>query len=200
MTASLEDVQSEIMGIRQQVMIATLGRAGVRSGGTIECIRDTLAETKAWPIGEHLGIFAGSAWAEREKAIKEITKVLNESETASGLELTPYIMSAPLPKHAITGEGKPVRSRIRTDPPATMMERLTHLLTALEHACPPRTSDVHHTIGMHSKDKAAKDPELTLALKLHVDANYYRVVFLEEGDLEKPVQQLVDEIELLHRS
>lgn len=80
MTATIEDIQSEITGIKHQVYIATLGRAGVRRGGTIECIRETLAETEAWPIGEHFGIFAGAARAAKDKAIVEIGALLVEAE------------------------------------------------------------------------------------------------------------------------
>jgi len=49
-------LRSEIDGIRQQAVIAVVGRAGVRAGGTLQCARDTLEETKAWPIAEeHFG-------------------------------------------------------------------------------------------------------------------------------------------------
>lgn len=72
---------SEIQGIQQQVMIATLGRAGVRKGGTIECIRETLAETEAWPIAEeNFGALTGSAQAVKDKAVADIRQLLAEAE------------------------------------------------------------------------------------------------------------------------
>lgn len=43
---------SELKGIQQQAMIAQAGRLGVRKGGTLECIRETLAETRAWVVTE----------------------------------------------------------------------------------------------------------------------------------------------------
>lgn len=42
----------EIEGIRHQVMIAATGRAGMRKGSTIECMRETLAETEKWTVTE----------------------------------------------------------------------------------------------------------------------------------------------------
>lgn len=66
----------EIQGIQQQVMIATLGRSGVRKGGTIECIRDTLAETEAWVIDDRFGALQGAAQAAKDKAVAEIRQLL----------------------------------------------------------------------------------------------------------------------------
>lgn len=73
--------ESQIEGIRQQVIIASLGRAGVRKGGTIECIRDTLAETEAWVIDEaqffdHVAI----AQAAKTKAVSDIRALLVDAE------------------------------------------------------------------------------------------------------------------------
>jgi hypothetical protein len=70
----------EIQGIQQQVYIATLGRAGVRKGGTIECIRETLAETEAWVIDERFGVLQGSAQAAKDKAISAIRQQLADAE------------------------------------------------------------------------------------------------------------------------
>jgi colicin import membrane protein len=69
---------SEIQGIQQQVMIASLGRSGVRRGGTRECIVDTLEETRRWPITEeHFGpIFFGSARQAKRAAIAQIEQAL----------------------------------------------------------------------------------------------------------------------------
>lgn len=44
--------RQEIMGIQHQAIIAQQGRIGVRVGGTIRCIEETLAETEAWEITE----------------------------------------------------------------------------------------------------------------------------------------------------
>lgn len=63
----------EIQGINQQVIIAQSGRLGVRKGGTLECIRETLAETKAWKLEEeHFGALYGSAVKAKETAIAAI--------------------------------------------------------------------------------------------------------------------------------
>ncbi|MDQ0082888.1 putative phage-related endonuclease [Variovorax boronicumulans] len=81
---------SEIQGIQQQVMIATLGRAGVRVGGTIECIRDTLAETEAWPIdAERFGSLAGMAQQAKETAVAEIRALLDKAETRAAAAPAP---------------------------------------------------------------------------------------------------------------
>ncbi len=188
MTASIEDIQSEIKGIQQQVFIASLGRAGVRRGGTIECIRETLAETKAWPIGERFGMFAGSAAAEKEKAIQSITKLLNDAENAAGLPLTTYT-AAP----EVAAKTAPVE-RQRTSPVTDIKAKLTELLTALHEAIPPAHDGVSHNICLRRTNAKGGDSEMSLALQLNVTAIYYQLVYLEEGDLEKPAEQLVAEI------
>ena len=67
---------SEIQGINQQLMIASVGRAGVRKGGTLECIRETLAETEKWPIEEaHFGTLYGAAVRAKETVIAGIKAV-----------------------------------------------------------------------------------------------------------------------------
>lgn len=72
---------SEISGIQQQVAIATLGRAGVRKGGTIQCIRETLAETEAWPIEEsNFGPLTSMAQAAKDKAVADIRDLLADAE------------------------------------------------------------------------------------------------------------------------
>lgn len=71
-------LMSEISGIQQQVAIAQLGRAGVRKGGTLECIRETLAETEAWVIdAEHFGAMAGLAQSAKETAAAQIKSLLD---------------------------------------------------------------------------------------------------------------------------
>lgn len=74
----------EIQGIQQQVMIATVGRSGVRKGGTLECIRETLAETEAWEINpERFGMLAAAAENAKESAIAEICRLLAYAEQAA---------------------------------------------------------------------------------------------------------------------
>lgn len=62
----------EIRGIQHQVMIASCGRSGVRQGGTLECIEETLAETEAWVIDDRFGVFIGSARNAKTSAIEAI--------------------------------------------------------------------------------------------------------------------------------
>lgn len=82
--ADREAAMSEIQAIQHQVLIAHTGRAGVRSGGTIECIRETLAETEAWPIDpERFGALAGSASAAKESAIEQIRQLLASAEASA---------------------------------------------------------------------------------------------------------------------
>jgi Uncharacterized protein involved in chromosome partitioning len=77
----LNAATSEIQGIQQQVIIATQGRAGVRAGGTIECIRETLAETEVWDIDpERFGILASAAESAKSTAVAEIRRLLAEAE------------------------------------------------------------------------------------------------------------------------
>jgi colicin import membrane protein len=77
----LAAAMSEIQGIQQQVIIATMGRAGVREGGTIQCIRETLAETEVWEIDpERFGMLAGAAENAKESAITEIRRLLADAE------------------------------------------------------------------------------------------------------------------------
>lgn len=68
----------EIQGIQQQVIIASSGRAGVRKGGTLACIDETLAETESWIIDERFGVFVESARQAKESALATI-KSLRES-------------------------------------------------------------------------------------------------------------------------
>ncbi|WP_422097518.1 endonuclease [Variovorax sp.] len=75
---------SEIQGIQQQVMIASIGRAGVRKGGTIECIRETLAETEAWLVEEaRFGAMHGAAQAAKDTAVAQIRQLLTNAEAAA---------------------------------------------------------------------------------------------------------------------
>lgn len=76
-----EDALSEIHGIQHQVIIAQAGRAGVRKGGTIECIRDTLAETEAWPVDERFGSLQGTPEKVKQQSVEQIKQMLVAAET-----------------------------------------------------------------------------------------------------------------------
>lgn len=89
----------EIQGIQQQVYIATGGRLGVRKGGTIECIRETLAETKAWSIdADRFGVLTNAAQAAKDKAVADIEALLVEAENKAAAPVvatTPTAAAAP---------------------------------------------------------------------------------------------------------
>lgn len=71
----------QIQGIQQQVVIAQIGRAGVRAGGTLKCIRDTLAETEAWVIDEeNFGMLVPAAQVAKDGAIVQIRALLERAE------------------------------------------------------------------------------------------------------------------------
>lgn len=76
-----QDALSEISGIQQQIIIARSGRSGVRQGGTIQCIKDTLTETVAWPIDERFGSLIGAAENAKQQAIEQIKQLLSTAET-----------------------------------------------------------------------------------------------------------------------
>ncbi|HHS9967649.1 TPA: hypothetical protein ACTW6G_002927 [Raoultella ornithinolytica] len=76
-----QDALSEISGIQQQVIIAQSGRLGVRHGGTIKCIKDTLAETEAWPIDDRFGSLISAAENAKQQAIQQIKQLLVSAET-----------------------------------------------------------------------------------------------------------------------
>lgn len=75
-----QDALSEISGIQQQTIIAQSGRLGVRQGGTIQCIKDTLAETEAWPIDDRFGSLLGAAENAKKQAISHIKQLLINAE------------------------------------------------------------------------------------------------------------------------
>lgn len=71
----------EIEGIQHQVLIAQTGRLGVRAGGTINCIVETLAETEAWPItAEKFGSFLAAAQNARDQAVATIRGLLETAK------------------------------------------------------------------------------------------------------------------------
>ena len=75
-----QDALSEISGIQQQVIIAQSGRLGVRQGGTIQCIKETLAETEAWPIDDRFGSLMGAAENAKQQSIAQIKQLLINAE------------------------------------------------------------------------------------------------------------------------
>lgn len=62
----------EIQGIQQQAVIAVVGRAGVRKGGTMQCLQDTLKETEEWPIDDRFGALKAAAQSAKDAAIAAI--------------------------------------------------------------------------------------------------------------------------------
>ncbi|AMX04546.1 hypothetical protein A0R60_0232 [Enterobacter asburiae] len=76
-----QDALSEISGIQQQVIIAQSGRLGVRQGGTIQCIKETLAETEAWLIDDRFGSLMGAAENAKQQAIAQIKQLLINAAT-----------------------------------------------------------------------------------------------------------------------
>lgn len=85
----------ELQAIQQQPIIALSGRLGVREGGTIECIRETLAETEAWQLDpEYWGsTMYAAAVATRDKAVADIKVLLAAAEAAA----PPAPAAAPAP-------------------------------------------------------------------------------------------------------
>lgn len=81
-----QDALSEISGIQQQVIIAQSGRLGVRQGGTVQCIKETLAETEAWTIDERFGSLIGAAENAKQQAIVQIKQLLVNAETIQKLQ------------------------------------------------------------------------------------------------------------------
>lgn len=75
----------ELQAIQQQPIIALSGRQGVRAGGTVECIRETLAETEAWQLDpEYWGAtMYAAAVATRDKAVADIRVLLAAAEAAA---------------------------------------------------------------------------------------------------------------------
>lgn len=73
----------EINAIGQQVIIAQIGRQGVRVGGTIQCIEETLAETEKWIISEdNFGPLTGMAHGAKDRAIVQIKAMLYQAKQA----------------------------------------------------------------------------------------------------------------------
>ncbi len=115
----MEARMQEMQAIQQQVAIATLGRAGVRQGGTMQCIRDTLAETEAWPVTEEgFGtVLFIAAKAVKDKAVAEIRALL-EAKTQ---ELTGHVAFL---QEVVNGQHDAV-------PPADLLTRIDAATVAL---------------------------------------------------------------------
>lgn len=100
----LRNLMSELQGINQQVQIAQIGRLGVRKGGTIECLRETLAETEAWQLepahwGEHLQR-AQEAKAGAITAIRNLLANAEQAAPAVASAAPPPQQPAPAPRIA----------------------------------------------------------------------------------------------------
>jgi hypothetical protein len=79
--ARTDALMSEIQGIQYQAVIAKAGRLGVRKGGTIECIKETLAETEAWEIdSKHFGDLTETAMNTKNAAVDSIRAILATAE------------------------------------------------------------------------------------------------------------------------
>lgn len=108
----VRDLLSEIEGIRQQAIIAVTGRLGVREGGTLECIRATLAETEAWPIDrERFGRLYPAAEQAKNDSVNEIRKLLGVKERGESFN---SVAAAPTSKSDSLALG-PVRELIALD-------------------------------------------------------------------------------------
>jgi hypothetical protein len=82
--AQREAALQEIRGIEHQALIAVLGRAGVRKGGTLACARETLAETEAWEVTpEHFGALYGMAVGAKAATVEHIRGLIAEMEKAA---------------------------------------------------------------------------------------------------------------------
>lgn len=103
---------SEITGIQQQVIIASCGRAGVRSGGTIECIEATLAETEAWPIdAERFGVFTEAAFKAKETAVDQIRTMLAAAKARAAEDAKAKEERDRLEKERLAAEGRAAAER-----------------------------------------------------------------------------------------
>lgn len=76
---------TEIAAIRNQVVVASVGRKGAglttRVGGTIDCIRETLDETHRWPItDERFGAECETARNAKADAVRQIEELLKQAE------------------------------------------------------------------------------------------------------------------------
>lgn len=125
-----QDALSEISGIQQQVIIAQSGRLGVRQGDTIQCIKETLAETEAWPIDERFGSLTGAAENAKQQAILQIKQLLVSAETIER-------------QQAETQKAQEEADRIRRETEAKEKARLAEEKRIADEAA-ARAADVEH--------------------------------------------------------
>jgi hypothetical protein len=96
-----QGLMEELQGLGQQVIIATSGRLGVREGGTIECIRETLAETEAWELpAERWGALHPAATAAKAGAVAQIRALLAQAEAAAAAAAVKAAEPEPAPMAA----------------------------------------------------------------------------------------------------
>lgn len=99
------NAMSEIQAIQHQVVIAQFGRLGVRAGGTVECMQETLAETRAWIIDDRFGELIDSALQAKTDAISAIELMIRNAE-ARALEV-----ATTLPADPVSQEPAPVEQQ-----------------------------------------------------------------------------------------
>ncbi len=115
-------LMQEIEGIQQQVIIASSGRAGVRVGGSIRCIRETLAETEAWPVlEEHFGALTVIAQSAKDQSVADIKALLiaAEQQVAEVQTTPPAVIANSAPTPAVDSAMAQVREVVRAATPAT---------------------------------------------------------------------------------
>lgn len=166
--ASLADALEEINGIRQQVIIAQIGRAGVRVGGTIECILETLAELENWPVsGRFTPMLEVAAARARDESITAVRQLLADALAAE--------------EKSQFQKGAPMRARVIA------------MMMALENAITPRAG-ARHSLTLIRAGVTAGDPGVDhLALNLNVETGQVTLL-LDDGDFGKPIDQFVQDV------
>lgn len=100
------NAMSEIQAIQHQVVIAQIGRLGVRAGGTVECMQETLAETRAWIIDDRFGELIDSALQAKTDAIAAIELMIRNAE-AKALEVATTPPADPVSQEPAPVEQQP---------------------------------------------------------------------------------------------
>lgn len=159
---------SEIDGIRQQVIIASIGRAGVRAGGTLECAEETLRETEAWPLTEeNFGPLLATAEAAKADAIRQIRVIVQQRrDDAAQRE------AAEAQQRERDQQEAQRQARIREDE-----ERIARQRRELEQERAFLTADGEISalvrMALAATDAAAADVELTRLLAMTFDPATY---------------------------
>ena len=112
------NAMSEIQAIQHQVVIAQIGRLGVRAGGTVECMQETLAETRAWIIDDRFGELIDSALQAKTDAIAAIELMIRNAE-AQALEV-----ATTLPADPVSQEPAPVEQQSAEQAPQAQASAL----------------------------------------------------------------------------